>query len=161
MIGAELSAVVVTVSTRASVGVYPDTTGPVIAAWCVARGFRTETRVVSDGPDLGPALRHALAGEPELIVTTGGTGISPQDRTPEATRELLDLELPGFSEELRRRGAAASATALLSRGTAGVAGSTLLVNLPGSSGGVRDGLQLLGELVDHAIAQIHGGDHAR
>lgn len=154
-------AAVLVSSTRAAAGVYPDRTGPVIVDWLRDRGFAVdEALVVSDGPDFAVSLDAALAASPAVVVTTGGTGIAPGDTVPEATRVLLDRELPGFGEELRRRGAAAGMpTALLSRGVAGIAGTTLVVNLPGSTGGVRDGLGLLGEVLDHVLDQLAGGDH--
>ncbi len=93
------------------------------------------------------------------MVTTGGTGISPTDRTPEVTRALLDYEIPGIAEAIRAAGREKVPTAVLSRGVAGVAGGTLVVNLPGSTGGVKDGLAVLAPLVVHAVDQIHGGDH--
>jgi len=154
-------ALALTVSTRAAAGVYEDTTGPVIAAWLEERGFDTAAQVVADGPAVEAALRASADAGLDLVVTTGGTGIGPSDRTPEATRAVIGLELPGFGEELRRLGAAHSPTALLSRGIAGITGTTLIANLPGSSGGVRDGLALLDGLYVHALDQLRGGDHAR
>ena len=131
-----------------------------IVAWLAERGFDIAAPVVvADGVPVAEALQPALAGHPSVVVTTGGTGVSPSDGTPEATAPLLDRELPGFMEELRRRGAATTPTALLSRGLAGVSGSTLVVNLPGSTGGVRDGLALLGEVLEHTLDQLAGGDH--
>lgn len=150
------------VSTRAATGVYDDLTGPLIADWAQARGCSAAAPlVVADGPGVTPALQRLLAAAPTLLVTSGGTGIHPADRTPDQTRALLDYEIPGFSEELRRRGSLTVASALLSRGVAGVAGSTIVVNLPGSRGGVADGLALLDEVLDHMIDQLRGGDHAR
>lgn len=153
------SATVVVVSTRAAAGVYEDRTGPMIRSWLRERGFTADDPVIVADADVAPALRAALATAPDLLLTTGGTGVSPDDRTPEATRGLLDAELPGLSEELRRRGAANTPTALLSRGLAGVSGRTVVMNLPGSTGGVRDGLAVLGDVLDHLLDQLAGGDH--
>jgi molybdenum cofactor synthesis domain-containing protein len=153
-------AVVIVTSTRAAAGDYEDRTGPVIAEWLLARQFSVEPIVlVADGADVGKALAAGIALPADLIITTGGTGLGRGDGTADATANLLDKPLPGFSEELRRRGTASTRYALLSRGVAGVAGSTFIVNLPGSSGGVSDGLELLGEILDHVLDQIAGGDH--
>ncbi|MDR6867731.1 molybdenum cofactor synthesis domain-containing protein [Microbacterium resistens] len=154
------SAAVLVVSTRAAAGHYADRTGPVIRDWLTARGFAAITLSVVPDAEVHEALRQALAGAPELLLTTGGTGVSPDDRTPEATKPLLDAELPGLAEELRRRGAAVAPTSLLSRGLAGVAGRTVVMNLPGSPGGVRDGLGVLGEVIDHLLDQLAGHDHS-
>ncbi|MET1053622.1 MAG: molybdenum cofactor synthesis domain-containing protein [Mycetocola sp.] len=153
-------AVVIVSSTRAAAGTSPDATGPVIVEWLSARGFETDAAtVVADGPDVEAALRAAVGSRADLIVTTGGTGIGRGDGTADATARLVTVSLPGFHEELRRRGSATTPFALMSRGVAGVAGSSFIVNLPGSSGGVRDGLQLLGEVVDHVLDQLAGGNH--
>jgi molybdenum cofactor synthesis domain-containing protein len=153
-------AVVLVTSTRAAAGEYEDRTGPVIAEWLEEHSFSVDPiAVVPDGPGVDVALRSAIESSAELVITTGGTGVGRDDGTADATAKLLDKTLPGFSEELRRRGAASSPFSLLSRGVAGVAGTTLVVNFPGSSGGVRDGLQLLGEIVDHVLDQLAGGDH--
>jgi molybdenum cofactor synthesis domain-containing protein len=156
---------VIVASNRAAAEVYDDTTGPLIRDWFEARNWLVAVEVVPDGGPVGAALRTAVAvsgpDSVDAVVTTGGTGASPTDRTPEQTRAVLDFEIPGIAEEIRRRGAVNTPLAVLSRGTAGVAGSTLVVNLPGSRGGVRDGLAVLGEVLDHVIDQIHGGDHAR
>lgn len=153
------SARIVVASTRAADGGYADRTGPVIRDWLIERGFRTPDPIVVADAAISGALERALAEAPDVLLTTGGTGVSPDDRTPEATGALLDLELPGLCEELRRRGAATVPTALLSRGRAGVAGRTVVMNLPGSVGGVRDGLDVLGEVLDHLLDQLAGGDH--
>ena len=152
--------IVIVTSTRAARGEYEDRTGPVIAAWLGDHGFAVDSVVVvPDGPDVPGALAAALATSPALVITTGGTGVGHGDGTPDATAAVLDKQLPGFSEELRRRGAAATRLSLISRGVAGIAGSTFVVNLPGSVGGVQDGLQLLGEVVDHVLDQVAGVDH--
>lgn len=113
--------------------------------------------VVPDGEPVAQALRAAIAAGIEVVLTTGGTGISPTDRTPEATAPLLDYPIPGIAEALRA--AATIPTAALSRGLAGVAGRTLIVNLPGSTGGVRDGLAVLRPILGHAVSQLRGEDH--
>ena len=151
---------VIVASTRAAEGTFIDRTGPLIEAWLRQRAFDTpDPLVVADGPAVGDALREALAADVDIVVTTGGTGISPTDATPEQTSAVLDCTIPGFAEELRRRGAQVSSRALLSRGIAGVAGRTLVVNLPGSPGGVEDGLLLLGEILEHSLDQLSGGTH--
>jgi molybdenum cofactor synthesis domain-containing protein len=118
--------------------------------------------VVADGEPVEVALRDAVAGGYDVVVTTGGTGLTPADLTPEMTRRVLDREIPGIAEALRSAGAAAGVpAAILSRGLAGVAGRTLIVNLPGSTGGVRDGVAVLVPVLEHAVSQINGGDHVR
>jgi molybdenum cofactor synthesis domain-containing protein len=155
-------ALAVTASNRASEGVYADTGGPLIVEGLTAMGFDVEgPSVVPDGEPVAAVLGSAVAAGYDVVLTTGGTGVSPNDRTPEMTRRVLDYEIPGIPEAIRAEGLAKVPTAALSRGIAGVAGTTLIVNLPGSSGGVRDGLAVLGRLLVHAVDQIHGGDHPR
>jgi molybdenum cofactor synthesis domain-containing protein len=154
------SARVVTASNRAAAGAYPDRSGPIVVAWLRERGFDCpDALVVPDGEPVGEALRAAVAAGADVVITTGGTGISPTDATPEVTRRLLDYEVPGLADAIRAAGAPAVPTAVLSRGLSGVVGRTLVVNLPGSTGGVRDGLGVLGGVLDHAVDQLHGGDH--
>ncbi|WSU43813.1 MogA/MoaB family molybdenum cofactor biosynthesis protein [Streptomyces sp. NBC_01089] len=156
------TALVVTASNRASAGVYADRGGPLIADALTGLGFTVEgPQVVPDGDPVEQALRAGVAAAYDVIVTTGGTGISPTDRTPDATLRVLDREIPGIPEAIRAEGLAKVPTAALSRGVAGLAGTTLVVNLPGSTGGVRDGLAVLGRLLVHAVDQIRGGDHPR
>ncbi|HEY0816270.1 MAG TPA: MogA/MoaB family molybdenum cofactor biosynthesis protein [Pseudonocardia sp.] len=151
---------VITASNRAAAGVYADRGGPLIVAWLRERGYQVpEATVAPDGSPVGEALRAAVADDVDVVVTTGGTGISPTDATPEVTRELLDFEIPGLADAIRAAGAPTVPTAVLSRGLAGVAGRTLVVNLPGSTGGVRDGLAVLDGVLDHAVDQLRGGDH--
>jgi molybdenum cofactor synthesis domain-containing protein len=153
-------AVVVVASNRAAAGVYADRTGPVIVDWLCERGYQTpDPIIVPDGSPVRDAVAAAVADAVDVVLTTGGTGISPTDRTPEATEPLLDRRLPGLADAIRSAGLPQVPTAVLSRGLAGVAGRTLVVNLPGSTGGVRDGLAVLEQVLDHAIEQLHGADH--
>ena len=159
-----IRALAVTVSNRAAAGVYDDKSGPVLAdllrsAGCVSVAGPL---VVPDGEAVEAVLREALADGYDVVVTTGGTGLTPTDLTPEMTRRVIEREVPGIAEALRAAGAAAGVpSSILSRGVAGVARRTLIVNLPGSTGGVRDGMAVLGPVLAHAVAQINGGDHAR
>ncbi|MFH8891485.1 molybdenum cofactor biosynthesis protein B [Streptomyces sp. NPDC017949] len=155
-------ALVVTASNRASRGVYADKGGPLLAEALEKLGFEVHgPRVVPDGDPVEAALREAVAAGYDVVLTTGGTGISPTDRTPDATARVLDYEIPGIPQAIRAEGLAKVPTAALSRGLAGVAGHTLIVNLPGSTGGVKDGLAVLARILPHAVDQIRGGDHPR
>lgn len=155
-------AAVVTVSDRSSRGERPDTGGPLLAGLLRELGLEVADPVVV--PDEVAAVQDALrtaAAAYDLVVTTGGTGLAPRDVTPEATAPLLDRQVPGLAEELRRRGAEHVPTAVLSRGLAGTVGQALVVNLPGSTGGVRDGVAVLAPVLVHALEQLRGGgDHA-
>ncbi|MFD1825823.1 MogA/MoaB family molybdenum cofactor biosynthesis protein [Mumia zhuanghuii] len=158
-----MKALVVTCSNRAAAGVYEDTTGPLIVEALRSWGFEVaEPLVVPDGLPVEEALREAVELRYEAVVTTGGTGISPTDATPEATEAVLERTLPGVAEAIRAYGVAAGVpSAMLSRGMAGVADQTVIVNLPGSRGGVKDGLTVLSDVLLHAVEQVAGVDHER
>ena len=158
-----MRAVVVVASNRAAQGVYADTTGPLIVSALREAGFEVGDPVVRpDGEPVGEAIREAVASGARAVLTTGGTGLPPTDLTPEVTRALLDREVPGIAEAVRAYGVAKGVpTAALSRGIAGVVGQALVVNLPGSRGGVKDGLAVVVPLLRHAVEQIVGSDHPR
>jgi molybdenum cofactor synthesis domain-containing protein len=159
-----IRALAVTVSNRAAAGIYQDRSGPVLVELLRAAGCAAVDGplVIPDGDAVEAALRDAVAAGYDVVVTSGGTGLTPADLTPEMTRRVLDKEIPGIAEALRAAGAAAGVpAAILSRGLAGVANRTLIVNLPGSTGGVRDGLAVLAPVLEHAVSQINGGDHVR
>ena len=158
-----IRALAVTISNRAAAGIYEDRSGPVLAELLRSAGCAVDgPLVIPDGDAVAAALRDAVVAGYDVVVTSGGTGLTPADLTPEMTRRVLDREIPGIAEALRAAGAAAGVpAAILSRGLAGVAGQTLIVNRPGSTGGVRDGMAVLAPVLEHAIAQINGGDHVR
>lgn len=158
---AGLRAAVVVASNRAAAGVYDDTTGPLIVEALRADGWVVDApAVVRDGEPVGEAIRTAIAAGARAVLTTGGTGLTPTDRTPEATRPLLEREVPGIAEAIRAYGVAHGVpTAALSRGLAGISGTALVVNLPGSRGGVKDGLAVVMPLLRHAVEQVEGSDH--
>jgi len=155
------TALVITVSTRAAAGVYADTSGPVVYDGLIGLGYAVSGPVVvPDGDAVGEALRAAVAAEHAVVITTGGTGLNPRDHTPEQTRAVLDREIPQLAAAIARYGVDHGvATAVLSRGLAGVAGRTLIINLPGSRGGARDGMTVLAPVLAHAVSQLRGGDH--
>lgn len=156
-----ISAWVIVASTRAARGIRPDATGPVLYEFLHDLGYSVfEPVVVPDGKAVGDALARAIASDARVVLTTGGTGITPTDQTPEFTRRLLDRELPGIAEAIRATGIARGLPgAMLSRGVAGIAGRTLVINLPGSFGAVNDSVTLLRPLLPHAIDQLEGRDH--
>lgn len=152
---------VIVASNRAAAGVYADETGPMMVSALEEWGFDTaDAEVVPDGEPVGLALRAAVDDGVDVVLTTGGTGVSPTDQTPEVTRPLLDREIPGIAEAIRTHGVGKGVpTAMLSRGLAGMSGRTLIVNLPGSRGGVADALDVLRDVVPHAVSQAKGTDH--
>ena len=154
-----MSVGVLTVSDRCARGEQDDASGEKIVRWCVAHGFDVAERAVvpDETSAISPKLSAWADGGMDMIVTTGGTGLTVRDVTPEGTTAVIDREVPGISEEIRRQGLEATPHAILSRGVTGTRGRTLIVNLPGSPGGVLDGLAVLDTVVEHAIALLRGG----
>lgn len=152
---------VITVSDRSAAGEREDRGGPLAVGILREAGWDCpDSELVADGADsVEAALRQALAAGVDLVVTTGGTGIAPRDRTPEGAARVLDFEIPGMAEEIRRRGLADTARSVLSRGVVGIAGQTLVVTLPGSTGAVTSGVSYVLELAAHIVDQLEGGDH--
>ncbi|MGC3954754.1 MAG: MogA/MoaB family molybdenum cofactor biosynthesis protein [Propionicimonas sp.] len=161
-----VNSTVITVSDRCAAGIAQDRSGPILAEVLTGAGHSVSQLVIPDGADVvSEALRRAIADGARLVVTTGGTGVGPRDRTPEGTRQVIDRDLPGVAEALRATGAAVSPHAVLSRGIAGVVDAreghdgALVVNLPGSPAAVRDTIPIVVGLVDHVLAQLTGADH--
>jgi molybdenum cofactor synthesis domain-containing protein len=156
-----MRAAVVVASNRAAAGVYDDPTGPLLVDFLTGLGFETDPpAVVPDGQPVADAISAAVAAGARVVLTTGGTGLTPTDRTPEVTRPLLDAEIPGLAEAIRAHGVSKGVpTAVLSRGLAGVVGTTVVVNLPGSRGGVKDAIAVLEPVLVHAAEQVVGSDH--
>lgn len=155
------SALVITVSTRAAAGVYEDKSGPIIVDALHDLGFTVAGAViVPDGDAVAAALRDAVAAGYAVVITTGGTGLHPRDHTPEQTRKVVEREIPQLASAIAQYGVDHGVpTAVLSRAIAGVADRTLIINLPGSSSGARDGMAVLGPVLPHAVSQLRGGDH--
>ena len=161
MTGASLLGAVVVASNRAAAGVYEDATGPLLVEFLDGLGFETgPPAVVPDGEPVAEAISSAVRAGARVVLTTGGTGLTPTDRTPEVTRPLLDAEIPGLAEAIRAYGVSKGVpTAVLSRGLAGRVGNCLVVNLPGSRGGVKDAIAVLEPVLVHAAEQVVGSDH--
>jgi len=159
---ADARAQVITISDRSHGGLRHDTSGPLLASLLhdeLGFGVADVVVVPDDIPEIEKALRAAVDAGFDLVVTTGGTGFAPRDVTPEATRRVIDREAPGLAEALRQLNRETVPTTILSRAVAGVAGSSIIVNLPGSTGAVRDGITVLEPVIGHAIVQLRGGDH--
>jgi molybdenum cofactor synthesis domain-containing protein len=157
----DFTAQVITVSTRGSQGLRADTSGEILLTALTELGIMcSPTVIIPDGPEVSTEILRAVKSGHSLVVTTGGTGISPTDRTPEFTRSVIDREVPGIAEAIRAFGRGNGiATAALSRGIAGQLDNSLVINVPGSPGGARDAAAVLGEIVIHALEQIVGSDH--
>ncbi len=162
-----ITGAVLTVSDRASAGAYADRSGPLAVELLAAHGVDATLAVVPDDPaEIRRGIRSAIKRGARVVVTSGGTGIGPRDVTPQVTAEMFSLALPGIVDELRRHGAEHVPAAVLSRAVAGIVTSkkrpaALVVNAPGSTGGVRDTVAVVGPLVAHVVDQLDGGDHLR
>lgn len=151
------TAAVLVASTAGAAGDREDTTGPFIRDWLIVQGYAVDDVVIVADADIAQGIANVLATAPAVLITTGGTGMSPTDRTPEATLAVIDREVPGIAEAIRARGLSKNPKAALSRGITGTVNGTVVVNLPGSPGGVSDGLDVLADALDHLVAQVAGG----
>lgn len=157
-----MKAAVVTVSTRAAGGVYADEAGPRVATLLAEAGFDVaDVVVVPDGRETVAAAITDACGDADVVVTNGGTGLHPRDETPEATRDVVDRVVPGVAEAMRAASLAVTPMGMLSRAVAGVRGTTLVVNLPGSPKAAVENLEVVLPVLRHAVDQLRGGDHAR
>ena len=158
---AKYRAQVITVSTRAAAGTREDTSGAIIHSALVDLGFDcADPIVIPDGDQVAETIRAAVDAGHDLVMTTGGTGLTPMDNTPEYTRPLLEREIPGIADSIRAFGVTQGIpTAALSRGVAGQRGTSLIINAPGSPGGAKDAVAVIAPIVMHALDQINGGDH--
>ena len=156
-----MMAAVITCSNRSAAGVRADDSGELLVAAVLDWGFQLQSRSIVPDEVLAiqAAVRQALAAGVRLVLTTGGTGLTPTDVTPEAIYPLLERDIPGIAERLRAVSVDRVPTSVLSRGVAGMIGDALVVTLPGSPGGVRDGVAVLAPLVAHVLDQASGGDH--
>ncbi|WP_051462952.1 MogA/MoaB family molybdenum cofactor biosynthesis protein [Haloglycomyces albus] len=154
---------VIVASTRAATGVYQDKSGPLLVQGLREAEFDVDDPVVvADGADVETAIKNAVTDRIDVVLTSGGTGLTPTDTTPDITRRIIAREVPGLAEAIRAYGVQKIPQAVLSRGIAGSVGTTLIVNLAGSSGAARDGLAVLTpDLLRHCVSQLHGGDHER
>lgn len=153
---------VITVSTRAAAGTYEDTAGPAAVKELSAAGFSVdEVQIVADGEPVADALDQAVAQGIDVVFTCGGTGLSPGDQTPEFTARIVDRQIPGMADYLRAMVWESVPNAMLSRGIAGIARNTLIINVPGSKKATVESVRLLVPLLPHAVDQIAGGDHER
>lgn len=157
----QITAAVITVSTRCARGDVPDTSGQRLVHLLADWGYPNATQaVITDGAaPVAAAIREAVDAGARLVVTSGGTGISPTDRTPEGTEQVLETHLPGIPEAIRAAGAAQVPHAALSRGLAGTRGQAFILNLPGSPSAATDGMAVAGPLLEHILDQLTGGNH--